>query len=67
MISATHGHIIYQFDLEQMARKHGHSLAIFSLSYSLAPGTMYPGQLAQAASALRYLLEEQNRNPSSAC
>ena len=38
---------------------------MFSLAYTLAPETIYPVQLCQAALSLQYLLEVYNRKPSS--
>jgi acetyl esterase/lipase len=64
---ATPGHLKYQFELQAAAKEHGHSrsLAIFSVSYTLAPEKIYPHQLLQATLALRYLLEVERRDPSS--
>ena len=57
--------MMYQFELQKRLSKWGHSFAIFSLAYTLAPETIYPGQLCQAALSLQYLLEVYNRKPSS--
>lgn len=63
--AATPGHLKYQFALQKAIRKQGHDLSIFSLSYTLAPKAVYPSQLNQAASALRYLVQDQKRDPST--
>ncbi|EAU29350.1 conserved hypothetical protein [Aspergillus terreus NIH2624] len=39
----------------------GKSLAVFSLTYTLAPHGTYPTQLRQAVAALRYVLEQTGR------
>jgi hypothetical protein len=57
--------MMYQFDLQKTLNKWGHSFAVFSLAYTLAPEAIYPVQLRQAAVALQYLLEIQHRKPSS--
>ncbi|KKK12821.1 hypothetical protein ARAM_001173 [Aspergillus rambellii] len=41
-----------------------HSLAIFALTYTLAPVATYPTQLRQAVEALRHVLVDQGRRPS---
>ncbi|KAL1961041.1 hypothetical protein VTO42DRAFT_4929 [Malbranchea cinnamomea] len=41
------------------AARAGKSLAVFSLSYSLAPQASYPTQLRQAVECLRYIVEQQ--------
>ncbi|RAL06859.1 lipase/thioesterase family protein [Aspergillus homomorphus CBS 101889] len=40
------------------------SLAIFTLTYTLAPQATYPTQIRQALSALKYVVKETNRSPS---
>lgn len=49
-----------------MASSHraGQDLAVFVLTYSLAPGAAYPTQLTQAVEALRYILDETGRTPA---
>ncbi|PYH93573.1 alpha/beta-hydrolase [Aspergillus ellipticus CBS 707.79] len=39
------------------------SLAVFSLTYTLAPNATYPTQLRQAVSALRYILDDHAHHP----
>ncbi|KAF9889513.1 hypothetical protein FE257_007223 [Aspergillus nanangensis] len=39
------------------------SLAVFALTYTLAPQATYPTQLRQAVSALRYILQETDNHP----
>ncbi|CEJ61738.1 hypothetical protein PMG11_10260 [Penicillium brasilianum] len=43
----------------------GKSVAVFSLTYTLAPEATYPTQLRQAVSAVRYILSQSNRDPST--
>lgn len=62
--AATVGHMRYLYTLQEEMKKLGHDFAIFALTYTLAPGAVYPTQLRQAASALTHLLTEENRDPS---
>lgn len=62
--AATLGHMAFQFSLQKNMVERGHSFAILSLNYTLAPHALYPEQLWQAVSALSYLLEK--RDPSTA-
>ncbi|KAI3124850.1 hypothetical protein CBS147330_6810 [Penicillium roqueforti] len=48
-------------DLEAL----GKSVAVFSLTYTLAPIAVYPTQLRQAVNCLRYILSQPNRDPST--
>jgi len=43
----------------------GKSIAIFSLTYTLAPGATYPTQLKQAVAAVRYILSQPDRDPAT--
>jgi acetyl esterase/lipase len=43
----------------------GKSVAVFSLTYTLAPEAIYPTQLRQAVTAVRYILSQPNRDPST--
>ena len=63
--AATPGHLKYQFALQKQLRKLGHDFSILSLSYTLAPKAVYPTQINQAAAALRYLVFDQKRDPST--
>ncbi|KAF2235019.1 alpha/beta-hydrolase [Viridothelium virens] len=63
--AASPGHMKYQFDLQRALSRSDCDVAILSLSYTLAPGATYPTQLAQAVSALRYLLAAENRAPET--
>ncbi|KAL6694162.1 alpha/beta-hydrolase [Trichoderma pleuroticola] len=42
----------------------GREAAVLVVSTDLAPGSQYPYQLSQGATALKYLLEKTGRNPS---
>jgi hypothetical protein len=46
-------------------RKQGIDLSIFTLSYVLAPQGIYPMQIKQALSALKYLVEVEKRDPAT--
>lgn len=50
------------WDLRQQSRL-GPGFAVALLAYSLAPGTQYPGQLAESVELLRYLTEEKGKKP----
>lgn len=43
----------------------GKSVAVFSLTYTLAPHATYPTQLRQAVAAVHYILSQPNRDPST--
>jgi acetyl esterase/lipase len=43
----------------------GKSVAVFSLTYTLAPQATYPTQLRQAVAAVGYILTQPNRDPST--
>ena len=62
---ATPGHLKYQFALQKYLRKQGIDISFFSLSYILAPKCIYPVQIQSALSALKYLVEKENRDPST--
>jgi hypothetical protein len=51
------------FHARKRAHKRFHDFAIFCLDYTLVPHAVYPTQLRQAVSALRYLVQAQNRSP----
>lgn len=63
--ASTPGHMKYQFNLQKEMTAKGYSFSIFTLSYTLAPHALYPGQLRQAASALTHVLEHDKRDPST--
>lgn len=63
--AATPGHLKYQFALQKAIRKLGYDFSIFSLAYTLAPKAVYPTQLNQAVSAIRYLVQDQKRDPNT--
>ncbi|RDW64309.1 lipase/thioesterase family protein [Aspergillus mulundensis] len=46
-------------------KRNGQSLAIFALTYTLAPVATYPTQLRQAVEALRYILVEKRHSPAN--
>ncbi|KAJ5129153.1 CAZyme family CE10 [Penicillium bovifimosum] len=43
----------------------GKSVAVFGITYTLAPVATYPTQLRQAVNSVRYILSQPNRDPSS--
>jgi acetyl esterase/lipase len=56
------GHLKYFMKLIKSRPKN--NLAVFFLTYTLAPTAQYPTQLTQAVEALRYIVNETNRSPS---
>ncbi|KAA8644900.1 hypothetical protein EYZ11_007482 [Aspergillus tanneri] len=56
-LPANEGYFKFYTRLRADAARHGKSLAVFSLTYTLAPGATYPTQLRQAVTALRYVLD----------
>jgi acetyl esterase/lipase len=50
--------------IAELGDKKGISVAVFALDYSLTPEAKYPTQVNQAKAAYRYLLEDQNIDPS---
>lgn len=58
----TFAHFEFMFHCRQRAKKRFHDFAVFCLDYSLVPHEVYPTQLRQAVSALRYLIEDQKRD-----
>ncbi|KAF3401630.1 hypothetical protein F1880_010106 [Penicillium rolfsii] len=49
---------------ERLVSATHNDLAIFVLTYTLAPHAQYPSQISQAVEALRYIVTEANRLPS---
>lgn len=62
--SATPGLIEYLFDLQKTLTDIGSDTSIVVLGYSLAPHKVYPTQLKQAVSFLKYLVETKQKDPS---
>lgn len=62
---ATPGHMKYQFALQKHLRAQGIDISIFSLSYILAPKSIYPVQIQSALSALTHLITTTGRDPST--
>lgn len=58
------GYFKWYAQLVQTLQRSNKSLAVFSLTYTLAPTATYPTQLKQAVSAARYILST-GRNPST--
>lgn len=61
----TPGHMKYQFAIQKYLRKQGVDISILSLAYTLAPQALHPAFIQQGLSALRYLIEKTNRDPST--
>lgn len=65
MLPSTRGHWEYQYQLQEKMTASGGDFSVLSLSYTLTPHGTFPTQLQQAASALRYLVKTENRDPST--
>lgn len=61
---ANVGYFKFLDSLVTSSRKSGKDLAVFVLTYTLAPTAVYPTQLTQAVEALRYILISTGRKPS---
>jgi hypothetical protein len=55
----------YQFAIQKYLRKQGVDVSVFSLAYTLAPQALHPSFIIQGLSALRYLVDVTNRDPST--
>jgi acetyl esterase/lipase len=58
------GYFKFFEELISSARTSGYDLAVFVLSYTLAPHARYPRQLVQATEALRYIVSQTHHSPS---
>ncbi|KHN94544.1 lipase/thioesterase family protein [Metarhizium album ARSEF 1941] len=61
-LPALSGHLAYFIKLVQA--RPGNDLAVFFLTYTLAPTATYPTQLRQAVQALRHVVHETRRRPA---
>ncbi|KAJ5247711.1 hypothetical protein N7468_002694 [Penicillium chermesinum] len=64
-LPANEGHFKFFAQIIRDLERVGKSVAIFSLTYTLAPTAIYPAQLRQAVSALRHVIVEQKRDPAN--
>ncbi|KAF7714247.1 Alpha/beta hydrolase fold-3 domain-containing protein [Penicillium ucsense] len=64
-MAATAAHFDFWIDLIQVLNDQGHDIAVFFPRYTLAPQATYPTQLRQAVGALRYILADEGRDPST--
>lgn len=58
------GYFKFLESLVASSQKSNQDLAVFVLTYTLAPGAAYPTQLTQAVAALRYIVNNTGRKPS---
>ncbi|KID98695.1 lipase/thioesterase family protein, partial [Metarhizium majus ARSEF 297] len=63
-LPANLGYFKFLQSLVASSQRAGQDLAVFVLTYSLAPGAAYPTQLTQAVEALRYILDQTGRTPA---
>jgi acetyl esterase/lipase len=64
-MAAGASHFDFWLDLLQVVNDNGHDIAVFFPRYTLTPHEVYPTQLRQAVGALRYILTDAGRAPSS--
>ncbi|RJE19234.1 hypothetical protein PHISCL_08422 [Aspergillus sclerotialis] len=64
-LAASAGHFNFVNNLITTLNNNGHDVALFFLAYTLTPSASYPTQLRQSVEALRYILSDQSRSPSS--
>ncbi|KAJ5815463.1 hypothetical protein N7474_007240 [Penicillium riverlandense] len=63
-LPANMGYFKFFEGLIWSARTSGYDLAVFVLSYTLAPHARYPQQLVQATEALRHIVSRTHRGPA---
>ena len=66
VLGASSGHLRWLCDLQKDLAKE-QSINLLIVEYTLAPGAQYPAQLRQAAEALKWLVESDNRSPKDVC
>ncbi|KAB8237401.1 hypothetical protein ETB97_001384 [Aspergillus alliaceus] len=64
-LACAPGHITFYNTLINTLNAEGHDIALFLLTYTLTPHAVYPTQLRQAVEALRYILTDTHRDPST--
>ncbi|KAF3013374.1 hypothetical protein E8E15_003913 [Penicillium rubens] len=64
-LPANMGYFKFYAQLLRDLKASGKSVAVFSLTYTLAPIAVYPTQLRQAVNCLRYILSQPNRDPAT--
>lgn len=64
-LPANVGYFKFLDDLVKCSSAMGKDLAVFVLTYTLAPHAHYPTQLTQAVEALRFIISEPGRRPSN--
>ncbi|KAK4084680.1 hypothetical protein Purlil1_10265 [Purpureocillium lilacinum] len=63
-LPANAGYFKFWADVVASSRAAGKDVAVFALTYTLAPHARYPTQLTQAVEALRYVLDQKRHLPS---
>jgi acetyl esterase/lipase len=64
-LPANIGYFKFYAQLGAHMKTAGKSLAVFSLSYTLAPHATYPTQQRQAVECVRYVLDKTGRDPAN--
>ncbi|KAJ5131652.1 hypothetical protein N7448_005810 [Penicillium atrosanguineum] len=64
-LPANMGYFKFYAHVIRDLQRAGKSIAVFGLTYTLAPHATYPTQLKQAVSAVRYILSQPNRDPAT--
>ncbi|KAJ6130968.1 hypothetical protein N7523_001428 [Penicillium sp. IBT 18751x] len=64
-LPANMGYFKFYAHVVRDLERAGKSIAIFSLTYTLAPQATYPTQLKQAVAAIRYIISQPDRDPAT--
>lgn len=64
-LPANMGYFQFYAHVVRELERSGKSVAVFSLTYTLAPLATYPTQLRQAVAAVQYILAQPNRDPAT--
>ncbi|PTB53678.1 hypothetical protein M431DRAFT_17178 [Trichoderma harzianum CBS 226.95] len=64
VLPSSRFHLQFAANCAKTLEREGREAAVLVVSTDLAPGSQYPRQLSQGATALKYLLEKTGRNPS---
>jgi len=64
VVPMSPGHIQFLAEIKDELVAQGTDVAVLILAYTTAPEARYPVQLQQAVETLRYLIEQEGRDPS---
>ncbi|KAJ5086259.1 hypothetical protein NUU61_007566 [Penicillium alfredii] len=64
-LPANIGYFKFYAQIIRELERAGKQIAVFSLTYTLAPQATYPTQLRQAVECVRYIVSQPNRDPAT--